>query len=335
MALVGVGCRLPGGADSPDALWRLLLEGRDAIGEMPADRWDVGAYYDPEPVKPGKIYTSQGGFLRDVDRFDAAFFGISPREAARMDPQQRLLLEVAWEALEQAGIAPLSLRGSRTGAYIGQATYDYAHLQVKSSDPTGFDAYFGTGTAASVASGRLAYTLGLHGPAMTIDTACSSSLVALHLACQALRRNECDLALVGGVNLILSPEAVISMCQSRMMAPDGRCKTFDAAADGFGQAEGCTVVVIKRLSDAMAAEDKILALIRGSAVNQDGASSGLTAPSGPAQEAVIRAALKDASVPPGAVAYVEAHGTGTSLGDPIEVQALSAVFGNRPAHRRF
>jgi acyl transferase domain-containing protein/NADPH:quinone reductase-like Zn-dependent oxidoreductase/SAM-dependent methyltransferase/acyl carrier protein len=327
LALVGLGCRLPGEADSPDALWRLLWEGRDAIGEMPADRWDVRAYYDPEPGVPGKIYTTQGGFLRHVDRFDAAFFGISPREATHLDPQQRLLLEVAWEALEQAGIPPLSLRGSRTGVYVGQATYDYAHLQVKSHDPTGFDAYFATGTAASVASGRLSYTLGLHGPALTIDTACSSSLVALHLACQALRRRECDLALVGGVNLILSPEAVISMCQSRMMAPDGRCKTFAADADGFGQAEGCAVVVVKRLSDAIEAGDTIVALIRGSAVNQDGASSGLTAPSGPAQEAVIRAALKDARLSPDAVAYVEAHGTGTPLGDPIEIQALSAVFG--------
>jgi acyl transferase domain-containing protein len=326
LALVGAGCRLPGDADTPDALWQLLLEARDAIGEMPPRRWNAADYYDPEPGVPGKIYTTSGGFLRDVECFDAAFFGISPREAARLDPQQRLLLEVAWEALEQAGIAPHGLRGSRTGVYIGQATHDYANLQVKSADPKDFDAYFGTGTASSVASGRLAYTLGLHGPALTIDTACSSSLVALHLACQALRLGECDLALVGGVNLIMSPEAVISMCQSRMMAPDGRSKTFDAAADGFGQAEGCVVVVLKRLADAASAGDDIMAVIRGSAVNQDGASSGLTAPNGPAQEAVIRSALADAGLPPDAVAYVEAHGTGTSLGDPIELGALDAVF---------
>jgi acyl transferase domain-containing protein/acyl carrier protein len=326
LALVGAACRLPGDANTPDALWQLLSDSTDAIGEMPARNWDAADYYDPEPGSPGKIYTTRGGFLRDVDCFDAAFFGIAPREAARLDPQQRLLLEVAWEALEQAGIAPHSLRGSRTGVYVGQATHDYAHLQVKSADPTDFDAYFGTGTAASVASGRLAYTLGLHGPALTLDTACSSSLVALHLACQALRLGECNLALVGGVNLILSPEAVISMCQSRMMAPDGRSKTFDATADGFGQAEGCVVVVVKRLADAIRAGDTIMAVIRGSAVNQDGASSGLTAPNGPAQEAVIRSALMDAGLPPNAVGYVEAHGTGTPLGDPIELQALDAVF---------
>jgi acyl transferase domain-containing protein/acyl carrier protein len=326
LALVGAGCRLPGDADTPDGLWQLLSQARDAIGEMPARGWNAADYYDPDPGLPGKIYTTSGGFLRDVTCFDAAFFGISPREAARLDPQQRLLLEVAWEALEQAGIAPHGLRGSRTGVYIGQATHDYANLQVKAANPKDFDAYFGTGTAASVASGRLSYTFGLHGPALTIDTACSSSLVALHLACQALRLGECDLALVGGVNLILSPEAVISMCQSRMMAPDGRSKAFDAAADGFGQAEGCVVVVVKRLADAESAGDNIMAVIRGSAINQDGASSGLTAPNGPAQEAVIRGALMDASLPPEAVGYVEAHGTGTPLGDPIELGALDAVF---------
>ncbi len=218
---------------------------------------------------PERCYTTRGGFLQNVDRFDAAFFGISPREAAQLDPQQRLLLEVTWEALERGGIAPNRLRDSRTGVYVGMATHDYAHLQIRSNSPTHCDAYIGTGTAASVASGRIAYTLGLQGPAVSIDTACSSSLVALHSPCRSLRNRDCDLALVGGVNLILSPETVISMCQSRMMAPDGRCKTFDADADGFGQAEGCAVVVVKRLSDAKRDGDRILALVRGVAVNQD------------------------------------------------------------------
>jgi acyl transferase domain-containing protein/acyl carrier protein len=327
LALIGMGCRFPGDADSPAALWQLLASGRDATGEIPTDRWNIAEYFDPQPAVPGKMYTTRGGFLRSVDGFDAAFFGIAPREAAQLDPQQRLLLEVTWEALEHAGIAPNRLRGSRTGVYVGLATYDYAHLQIRSGDPTHCDAYFGTGTAASVASGRISYTLGLQGPAISIDTACSSSLVALHLACRALRHGDCDMALVGGVNLILSPETVISMCQSRMMAADGRCKTFDAAADGFGQAEGCGVVVVKRLSDAQRDGDRILALVRGTAINQDGASSGLTAPNGPAQETVIRTALADAGLQPQDVAYVEAHGTGTTLGDPIEVQALAAVFG--------
>jgi len=336
LAIVGMGCRFPGGADSPERLWELLAAGRDVTGEIPADRWNIAQYFDPAPGVPGKIYATRGGFVRDVDRFDAAFFGISPREAVQLDPQQRLLLEVVWEALEHGGIAPHGLRGSRTGVYVGMATYDYAHLQIKSGDPAHCDAYFGTGTAASVASGRIAYTLGLHGPAISIDTACSSSLVALHLACRALRNGDCDLALVGGVNLILSPETVISMCQSRMMAPDGRCKTFDAAADGFGQAEGCAAVVVKRLSDAVREGDTIFSLIRGTAVNQDGASSGLTAPNGPAQQAVMRAALADAGLLPADVGYVEAHGAGTPLGDPIEVQALAAVFGEaRPVDQPF
>ena len=327
IAIIGYGCRMPGGIDNPEALWQLLSEGRDAIGDLPPERWDIDAVFNPEPGVPGKMYSRRGGFICDVDKFDPGFFGISPREAARLDPQQRLLLEVSWEALERSGIAPLSLRGSTTGVYIGQATNDYAQLHVTTGDPTLYDTYFATGTAASVASGRLSYTLGLQGPAVTLDTACSSSLVALHLASQALRRGECNLALVGGVNLILSPEAVIAMCQSRMMAPDGVCKTFDASADGFGQAEGCVVIVVKRLSDAVRDGDNVLALIRGSAINQDGSSSGLTAPNGPSQTAVIRAAFQNARLSPADCSYVEAHGTGTSLGDPIEIQALDAAFG--------
>jgi acyl transferase domain-containing protein len=333
LAVIGMGCRFPG-ADSPEAFWQLLHNGVDATSDIPADRWDIEAYYDPEPGKPGKMYTRRGGFLERVDGFDPHFFGIAPREAVGIDPQQRLLLEVAWEALEHAGLSPEKLCGSATGTYVGLATGDYAQMQMKLGDPTRLDAYFGTGTAASVASGRLAYVLGLHGPAVTVDTACSSSLVATHLACRALRHGDINLALVAGVNLILAPDIVVSMCASTMMSADGRCKTFDASADGFGQAEGCGVIVLKRLSDALADGDRVLAVIRGSAVNQDGASSGLTAPNGPAQEAVIRAALADAGVAPEMVGYIEAHGTGTRLGDPIEVQALGAVLGRgRPLER--
>ncbi len=327
LAVIGAGCRFPGGANDLDAFWRLLRDGTDATGPTPLDRWDVNAYFDPEPGKPGKLNTRGGGFLTDVSGFDPQFFGIAPREAAGIDPQQRLLLEVTWEALEHAGLSPEKLRGSQTGVYIGLATNDYANLQIKLRDPALFDAYFGSGSSHGVASGRLSYVLGLHGPAVSVDTACSSSLVALHLACRALRDGECELAVVGGVHLILSPDNAISMCQSQMMAADGRCKTFDASADGFGQAEGCGVVLLKRLSDAQAAGDQILAMVRGSAVNQDGAGSSLTTPNGPAQEAVIRAALRDGNLRPEQISYVEAHGTGTRLGDPIEVQALGAVLG--------
>jgi acyl transferase domain-containing protein/acyl carrier protein len=326
LAIVGLGCRFPGGADSPAAFWELLRHGGDAITEVPADRWDVAAYYDPDPDAPGKMATRFGGFLRNVDRFDAQFFGITPREAASMDPQQRLLLEVAWEALEDAGQAPDSLAGSATGVFVGMCNADYFHRIVR-GDPSGLDAYVATGGAHSVAAGRLAYVLGLQGPNVAIDTACSSSLVAIHLACQSLRARECRMALAGGVNLILAPETTIILSRAHMMAPDGRCKAFDARADGFVRAEGCGLVVLKRLSDAQADGDSVLAIIRGTAINQDGRSNGLTAPNGPAQEAVLRSALAGAGIAPHEVAYVEAHGTGTSLGDPIEMRALGAVLG--------
>ncbi|AKT41310.1 type I polyketide synthase [Chondromyces crocatus] len=331
LAVVGLGCRFPGGADDPEKFWALLREGRDAVTEVPRSRWDVDALYDPDPDAPGKIASRHGAFLADVDRFDAGFFGIAPREAAAMDPQQRLLLEVTWEALEHAGIAADGLAGSRTGVFLGICKGDY--LRFLLDDPERIDAYVGTGNAESVAAGRLSYLLGLKGPAVSMDTACSSSLVALHFACQSLRRKECDLALVGGVNLTLAPEISINFSRARMLAPDGRCKTFDAAADGYVRGEGCGVVVLKRLSDALADGDRVLAVIRGSAVNQDGRSSGLTAPNGPSQEAVIRDALHDAGVTSAAVGYVEAHGTGTSLGDPIEVEALGAVFGEERRER--
>jgi acyl transferase domain-containing protein/SAM-dependent methyltransferase/acyl carrier protein len=326
IALVGVGCRFPGGADDPESFWNLLRDGVDAVTRIPADRWDQDALYDPCPDAPGKMSTRWGGFLDDVDRFDDEFFGISPREAVGIDPQQRLLLEVCWRALEDAGHAPERLFGNLAGVFMGVASIDYAVLQAKSGSTDLVDAYYATGFSHSVASGRVAYVLGLQGPAISVDTACSSSLVAVHLACQSLRAGECQLALAGGINLILAPELHISLSRARMLAPDGRCKTFDAAADGFVRAEGCGVVVLKRLSDALADGDRIRALIRGSAINQDGRSSGLTVPNGPSQEAVIRAALRNAGIGAERLQYVEAHGTGTALGDPIEARALAAVL---------
>lgn len=327
IAVIGLGCRVPGGGNDADSFWRLMRDGVDAIGPTPADRWDMDALYDADPETPGRIATRHGGFIGPVDQFDAGFFGISPREAQSMDPQQRLLLEVSWEALEKAGQAPDRLEGSRTGVYVGVTASDYAYMQLMSGDRSLLDAHFTSGIAHSIFSGRLSYLLGLQGPSLTLDTACSSSLVAVHLACQALRSGECRMALAGGVNLILSPDLYVALSHSRMLAPDGRCKTFDASADGFARGEGCGMVVLKRLSDAQADGDRVLAVIRGSAVNQDGPSSGLTAPNGPAQEAVIREALARAGVAPHEVGLVEAHGTGTQLGDPLEVQALGAVFG--------
>ena len=326
IAIIGLGCRVPGGGNDPESFWRLLADGKDAIGPIPESRWDVDAHYDPDPETPGRIATRSGGFLESVDGFDAGFFGITPREADGMDPQQRLLLEVCWEALEHAGCPPDRLAGSPTGVYVGLAGSDYAYLQLETGDPRLLDTHFASGIGHSVASGRLSYLLGLKGPSLTVDTACSSSLVATHLACQALRSGDCRLALAGGVNLILAPDIFVALSRARMLSPDGRCKTFDAAADGFARAEGCGVVVLKRLSDARADGDRILAVIRGSAVNQDGASSGLTAPNGPSQVAVIREALARAGVSPREIGYLEAHGTGTQLGDPLEVSALGEVL---------
>jgi acyl transferase domain-containing protein/acyl carrier protein len=330
IALVGIGCRFPG-ARGPAAFWELLAGGVDAVREVPSDRWDLDRYFDPDPAAPGKMYTRRAGFIDHVDQFDPQFFGIAPREAIGMDPQQRLLLEVCWEALEHAGQAPDRLHGSQTGVYVGIVASDYAAMQTKRNDLTRIDAYTQSGLSYSIASGRISYVLGLQGPAMSIDTACSSSLVAVHLACQALRGGECRMALAGGVHLILLPDNSICYSRARMLAADGRCKTFDAAADGFVEGEGCGMVVLKRLSDAVADRDRIIAVIRGSAVNQDGPSGGLTVPNGPSQEAVIRDALSRGGLEPLRIGYVEAHGTGTSLGDPIEVRALGGVFGRRPA----
>jgi acyl transferase domain-containing protein/acyl carrier protein len=325
IAIVGIGCRFPGGANSPDDYWQILKNGTDAIVEVPADRWDIDAFYDPNPSAAGKMNTRWGGFLSRIDQFDSAFFGIAPREAARMDPQQRLLLEVAWEALEDAGQTREGLAGSQTGVFVAVYHSDYAQLQI--ANPEYIDAYTSLGTAHSIAANRISYLLNLQGPSVTVDTACSASLVAVHLACQSLRNQECSLAIAGGASLIISPEVTISLSKWGFMAPDGRCKTFDSSANGFVRGEGCGVVVLKRLSDALADGDLILAIIRGTAVNQDGRSAGITAPNGLAQQAVIRQALKNALVTPAQVSYIEAHGTGTSLGDPIEIEALAEVYG--------
>ncbi|MEO1132914.1 MAG: type I polyketide synthase, partial [Cyanobacteria bacterium J06639_1] len=328
IAIIGMGCRFPGGANDPQAFWQLLREGRDAVREIPSERWDVNEYYDPDPNVPGKIYTRSGAFLDRVDGFDASFFGISPREALSMDPQQRLLLEVCWEALENAGLAPSRLAGTRTGTFLGIGQNDYfARVQLNGGKPTEADVYATTGNGFCFASGRLSYILGLQGPNLAVDTACSSSLVAVHLAAQSLRNRECDLALVAGVQLILSPEITVGLSGMRALSPDGRCKTFDASADGYGRGEGCGAIACKRLSDALNDGDRILAMVRGSAVNHDGPSSGLTVPNGQAQQALLRQALEAARVEPATIGYVEAHGTGTSLGDPIELEALSAVLG--------
>ncbi len=324
IAVIGLGCRFPG-ADGPEAFWQLLKQGQDAIKEVPSDRWDLASYYRDGPTPSrGKMNTRWGGFLDQVDQFDAGFFGISPREAARLDPQQRLLLEVTWEALERAGQNPEELAGSATGIFVGISSSDYSHLQF--SQPDLIDAYAGTGNAHSIAANRLSYLLDLRGPSIAIDTACSSSLVATQLAMNSLRNGEVDLALAGGVNVLLSPDLTITFSQARMMASDGRCKSFDAQADGYVRAEGCGMVVLKRLSDAQRDGDPILAVLRGAAVNQDGRSNGLTAPNGLAQQAVIGQALTIAGVDAKDISYVEAHGTGTPLGDPIEIHSLQAVL---------
>ncbi len=330
IAIIGLGCRFPGGANAPQAFWELLKQGFDGITEVPPDRWDIDTVYDPDPEAPGKMYVRRGGFLDvSIDTFDANFFGISPREAEYMDPQQRLLLEVAWEALENACINPLSLKGSKTGVFMGLCSHDYSDLISKAQLTDLINAYLGSGNAGSVLAGRLSYILGLQGPSMVLDTACSSSLVAIHTACKNLQSGECQLALAGGVNVILSPDVTINFCKGHMLAKDGYCKTFDAEADGYVRGEGCGVVVLKRLDDAIRDQDSILGVIRGTDVNQDGATSGLTVPNGEAQTALICCTLEQAKLEPNNIDYIEAHGTGTSLGDPIEVGALSNVFNGR------
>src|SRR6201986_3311082 len=325
-AVVGYAARFPGAADA-DEFWDVLAQGRDAVSEVPQDRWDIDEFYDPDPGAPGRVVTRRAGFVDDVTGFDASFFAVSVREAMLMDPQHRLLMETAWRAVEHSGTAPASLVGTRTGVFVGLSTHDYLGMISGDMEFADIEAYFAIGTAAAAGAGRISYRMGLQGPAVTVDTACSSSLVAVHQACQALLLGECDLALAGGANVLINPATMITFSQSRMLAPDGRCKTFDASADGYVRGEGCGVVVVKRLEDAIRDGDRIRAVIRGSAVNQDGASGGLTVPNGVAQQRVITEALERAGLVAGDVGYLEAHGTGTSLGDPIEVQAAGAALG--------
>ncbi|MDJ0601107.1 MAG: beta-ketoacyl synthase N-terminal-like domain-containing protein [Crocosphaera sp.] len=323
IAIIGLGCRFPQ-ANNVESYWKLLTQGKDSITEVPPERWNIDDFYDPQPITPGKMSTRWGGFLDAVDQFDPTFFQISPREAEQIDPQQRLFLEVAWEALENAGIVPSQLSGTQTGVFVGISNSDYNRMSCQDFEL--LNAYTGIGTNMSITANRLSYFLNLKGPSLAINTACSSSLVAIHYACQSLRLHESNLCIVGGVSLMLSPEVTITFSQARMMAPDGRCKTFDASADGYVRGEGCGVVILKRLSDALKDGDHIQGIIRGSAVNQDGLTNGLTAPNGPSQQAVMRQALQNADLHPHQISYVEAHGTGTPLGDPQEFRSITTVF---------
>jgi acyl transferase domain-containing protein len=324
VALVGLACRFPGAADL-DEFWSLLKAGRDAVGETPDDRWDVDAYFDPDPAKPGMMYTRAGGFIADIDKFDAGFFGISPREARRIDPQQRLLLELTWEALESAGIVPETLAGSQSGVFVGISLSDYAAMQ--RDEPNQVDPYVMSGSAISNAANRISYVFDLHGPSFAVDTACSSSLVAVHEACVSLWRGESSLAIAAGVNALLSPSAGVGFSKARMLSPTGRCRPFDAAGDGYVRSEGGAVVILQPLAQALAENNPVFAVIVGSGVNSDGRTKGLAMPNQTAQEALLRRVYRDAEIDPGEIAYIEAHGTGTSVGDPIECGALGNVLG--------
>lgn len=333
IAIVGIGCRLPGGGDSPTEFWELLKNGTDAISEVPKERYNIEKFYDPDQSKPGKATSKWGGFVKQpIDTFDASFFGFSPREAACLDPLQRWLLEVSWEAFEDAGQVPAALRGSNVGVFIGAFTLDYNVMQLGEANRATIEGHTGTGGAMTMLSARLSYFYDLRGPCLALDTACSSSMVAVHLACQSIWAGESTMALAGGVNAMFTPEYTITNSKAGMLSPDGRCKSFDAAANGYVRGEGAAVVLLKPLSAALADGDQIYALIRGTACNQDGHSEGITVPNGEAQEAAMRQACLRAGVRAGQLQYVEAHGTGTAVGDPIEVNALAAVLNEgRPA----
>src|SRR3954469_11238884 len=329
IAIIGVGCRFPGGANDSEQFWHLLTDGVDAITDVPEDRWHLRAFYDPDPAAPGKTYARRGGFISGVDQFDASFFGMSPRDATRADPQQRVLMEVTYEAIEDAGMAPTRIAGTSTGVFIGISTLDYGGIQTSTTERRSINAYTNLGLALSIAANRLSYHFDLHGPSLALDTACSSSLVATHLACRSIWNGECDMALSGGVNLILRPEGTIGFSKASMLAPDGRCKSFDARANGYVRSEGAGVVVLKPVSRALADGDPIYAVVHGTAVNQDGRTTGISLPNRAAQEAMLVEAYRQAGVAPEQVQYVEAHGTGTPVGDPIELKALGAVLGDR------
>ncbi|SCL19236.1 polyketide synthase [Micromonospora inyonensis] len=327
IAIIGIGCRYPGGIDDPRSFWEVIAAGTDAIGEIPPDRWRADAHFDSDPATPGRMFVRQGGFLRSpVDRFDAGFFGMAPREAAALDPQQRLLLEVTWEAFEDAGLPPSSTAGANVGAYIGGFTFDAATLQLADANRHLVSTATPTGVSMTILAARLSYTFDWRGPSLTVDTACSSSLVALHHACTALARGECDLAVAGGVNVMVNPVTTILMSKGQFLSPDGRCKSFDHRANGYGRAEGAGVVVLKPLAAAERDGDRVYAVVRGSAVNQDGRTPGITVPSAEAQRSVIRQTCRAGGVDPRSIGYFEAHGTGTAVGDPIEATAIGEVL---------
>ena len=326
IAITGIGCRLPGKADTPAKYWQLLIEGVDAISEVPSERWDLNCYFNSDPNRTGTMYSRWGGFLPQIDRFDTLFFGISPREAAAMDPQQRILLEIAWEALEHAGYPADALAGTNAGVFIGISSHDYSDILFADPDQSGIDHYTMTGGALSIAANRISYFFDFRGPSIAVDTACSSSLVATHLACQSIWNNQASIALAGGVNIVLSPMPTIGFSRASMLSPDGRCKAFDSRANGYVRSEGAGIVVLKPLSRALADGDRIIATILGTGANQDGHTRGMTVPSRDAQSALLRSVYREAGIAPSDVQYIEAHGTGTPVGDPIEAAALGDVL---------
>ena len=332
IAIIGIGCRFPGGVDDCESFWKLLVEGREGVCDVPADRWNVERFYDPEPGLHGKSIAKRGGFVEGIDRFDPQFFGISPREAAHIDPQQRLLLETAWEAIEDAGMVLDFENGTDVGVFVGISHNDYQGIQHTPTDRTGISAHTPTGSAHSIAANRISYCLNLSGPSIAVDTACSSALTAVHLACEHILAGRCRSAMAGGVTVMINPDGFIGFSQAGMLSPEGKCKAFDASANGFVRGEGAGMVLMKRLSDALADGDPIYAVILGTAVNQDGHTNGISLPSPEAQARLVRDACVDAGVAPSGIGFVEAHGTGTAVGDPIEAHALAeALCVDRPA----